>query len=115
MRNSNNFTTGTGLGFPNSQALNVSFRNLRLFGRVDAEGAAIILGLESHHIPVLIQEGLLRPLGKPAPNARKFFAAVEVWELAHDRAWLAKATQLLYEHWQEKNASRTAEAAVALN
>jgi hypothetical protein len=49
---------------------------------------------------------LLSPLGKPVPNARKYFARICVAELAEDINWLAKATKVISEHWQKKNASR---------
>jgi hypothetical protein len=76
-------------------------------GRVDADKTAEILGFEAHDLPVLVNNGLLQPLGKPAANARKYFAAVRILELAEDSAWLNKATRILYQHWQEKNAKRT--------
>ena len=76
-------------------------------GRIDAEQAAKILGFEGHDIPVLVSHHLLIPLGNVALNARKYFAAVDVMALAQDPVWLGKATQVVYQHWQRKNASRT--------
>lgn len=75
-------------------------------GRIDAAQAAEILGFQEHDIPALVGHGLLKPLGKPATNARKYFAAVEIRAHAEDAKWLSKATQVLYDHWQEKNANR---------
>lgn len=75
-------------------------------GRLDAKQTAEILGFQEHDIPVLIKEGELAPLGKPMPNARKYFARVDIMGLADDPKWLSKATNILYEHWQEKNANR---------
>ncbi len=46
---------------------------------------------------------LLKPLGNPAPNSVKYFAAVEVLELAKDRTWLAKVTNAVSHYWREKN------------
>jgi hypothetical protein len=46
---------------------------------------------------------LLTPLGKPALNAPKYFAALEIVERANDLEWLAKATKALTKHWQLKN------------
>jgi hypothetical protein len=87
-------------------------------GRIDAEQAAKILGFEAHDIPVLVSHRLLKPLGNVALNARKYFALVDIMALAEDPVWLGKATQVVFEHWQRKNASRTkpeteAEAATA--
>jgi len=75
-------------------------------GRIDAAQAAQILGFQEHDIPILVSAGLLKPLGKPTQNARKFFAAVDVMEKAKDPDWLNKATQVLYSYWQKKNARR---------
>ena len=36
-----------------------------------ANHVAQVLGLASHNIPVLVQAGLLRPLGHPQPNGVK--------------------------------------------
>ena len=57
-------------------------------------------------MPVLVAARLLKPLGNPPPNSVKFFAAVEVLELIKDRAWLAKVTHALIQHWQKKNAAK---------
>ena len=46
----------------------------RLPARLNAEQTAALLGLSSHDIPVLVSAKLLRPLGKPVPNAAKWFA-----------------------------------------
>jgi hypothetical protein len=46
---------------------------------------------------------LLLLLGKPAANAPKHFAAVEIAERAADARWLAEATKALARHWQCKN------------
>jgi len=46
---------------------------------------------------------LMVPLSKPAPNAPKFFAAVDVLSLAQDRDWLSQATRALAKHWLNKN------------
>ncbi len=80
---------------------------VRLTGRIYAAKVAGILGFQEHDVPVLVLHGLLKPLGKPAPNARKYFAATEIYELAEDRDWLNKASRVLYQHWQTKNANRT--------
>jgi len=82
------------------------FNSGNLPARIDAELTAHVLGFQEHDIPVLISNELLQPLGKPADNARKYFARVEILERAEDTRWLGKATQTLYQHWQDKNASR---------
>jgi hypothetical protein len=46
--------------------------------------------------------GKLTPLGDPAPNAPKWFAAVEMIRLATDQDWLHRATKDLSKHWRSK-------------
>jgi hypothetical protein len=46
---------------------------------------------------------LLTPLGRPAPNAPKYFAAVEVAERASNPEWLSIATKEIAKHWRKKN------------
>lgn len=71
-----------------------------------AKEVAWVLNTQPHDIPVLVAARLLKPLGNPLPNSVKYFAALEVLELAQDRAWLAKMTNALNQHWQRKNAAK---------
>jgi hypothetical protein len=75
----------------------------RLPARLTAPQTAALLGFEPACIPVLVAKKLLRPLGKPAPNAIRFFAARQVEQVSTDVAWLSKATQALAAYWQERN------------
>ncbi len=61
--------------------------------RLDAGATAKLLGFADHDIQILMAAGKLTPLGDPAPNAPKWFAAIEVIRLAADRDWLSKATK----------------------
>lgn len=65
-----------------------------------------MLNCQKHDVPVLIAAKLLKPLGKPAPNSIKFFATADVLALGQDAAKLAKMTQVIYDHWQNKNARK---------
>jgi hypothetical protein len=76
---------------------------LRLPGRLTQEQAAAILGVQYHDIPTLIRAGLLEPLGKPAPNAQKYFASRVVEQLSANPDWLNKATRIIARYWQGKN------------
>jgi hypothetical protein len=49
---------------------------------------------------------LLKLLGNPPSHSVKFFAASELLEQVRDRAWLAKVTNALNQHWQKKNAAK---------
>src|SRR5438477_6435201 len=64
----------------------------RLPARLNSSEAALLLGFQEHDIPTLMAAGLLRPLGKPAQNAPKYFAAVEILARGEDRVWLTSAT-----------------------
>jgi hypothetical protein len=82
----------------------IGFLNVRrLPGRLDAAQAGSVLGFAAHDMPELVRQKVIKPLGRPMPNAVKYFSASEVEELAKDRAWLSKATDAIYGHWQEKN------------
>jgi hypothetical protein len=75
----------------------------RLPGRLNTLEAALLLGFQEHDISLLIAAKLLVPLGKPASNAPKYFAAVEIAERASSSEWLSSATRLLAKHWFQKN------------
>jgi hypothetical protein len=71
--------------------------------RLTVEQAAWVLGCQLHDMPILISTRLLKPLGNPPQNAVKFFSTAEVLEMARDRAWLAKMTQTVGQHWHKRN------------
>jgi len=75
----------------------------RLPARLNTSEAAIVLGFQEHDITPLVAAKFLVPLGKPAPNAPKYFATVDITAAAADREWLAAATRLLSKRWQDKN------------
>jgi hypothetical protein len=58
--------------------------------RLDVPATARLLGFAEHDIQILMSSRKLSPLGDPAPNAPKWFAAIEVIQLAADREWLSK-------------------------
>jgi hypothetical protein len=71
--------------------------------RLGAGDTAKLLGFAEHDIQVLMAVGKLTPLGDPAPNAPKWFAAIEVIQLATDRDWLNKATREVSKYWRQKH------------
>src|SRR5882724_3592951 len=75
----------------------------RLPGRLNTSETALLLGFQEHDIPPLVAAKLLLPLGRPAANAPKYFAAVIIAERAANPGWLAEATKALAKHWQRKN------------
>src|SRR5439155_12795697 len=75
----------------------------RLPARLNSSEVAVLLGVQDHDVSVLTGAKLLVPLGKPAANAPKYFAAVEVLERASNPEWLSSATQVLSKFWRGKN------------
>jgi hypothetical protein len=67
------------------------------------EQAAWVLNCQPHNVPILVAVRLLKPLGNPAANGIKYFAASELLELVKDRAWLVKVTNAVNQHWLKQN------------
>ena len=74
--------------------------------RLDVAATSRLLGFSQHDIQILMAVGKLTPLGDPAPNAPKWFAAVEMIRLAGDQDWLHKATKELSKYWRHKRERR---------
>ena len=75
--------------------------------RLDVAMTAKLLGFAEHDIQILMAARKLTPLGDPAPNAPKWFAAIEIVELAADRDWLHKATKEVSKYWRHKRERRS--------
>jgi hypothetical protein len=71
--------------------------------RVVAEEAAWLLGFAPHDIPVLVNAGLLKPLGHPPASGTKYFATAMLLKLRDDLNWLSRASDAIVRHWQDKN------------
>ena len=100
---------------PNSQNMNNERREFLIAireppARLSVEETAWYLGFAIHDIPILVKCGLLKPLGRPPPNAVKYFAAVDLAALREDSHWLSRASEAVIRHWQNKNARRTLSA-----
>jgi hypothetical protein len=78
----------------------------RLPARMTPEQAAQLLGFAPHDIPVLVKASLLKPLGKPAQQAVKYFAAYELEQHAVDHEWLDAATKAVSGFWSKQNRRR---------
>ncbi len=75
----------------------------RLPARLNTTETAILLGVQQHDITALVAAKLLTPLGKPAANAPKYFASVEIVARGESSSWLSEATKTLAKHWISKN------------
>jgi len=67
--------------------------------RLSCEQTAWRLNFAEHDIPILTAAGILRPLGRPAPNAPKYYALADVEEIANNPKLLDKATSAIQSHW----------------
>src|ERR1022692_2591325 len=74
--------------------------------RLLAEQVAKLLNCSTEDVAILVSAGKLRALGRPNPNAVKFFSAVELIALLADREWLDEATKTIGQFWRRKNARR---------
>ena len=78
----------------------------RLPARLTAEQAAWVLNCQPHDVPVLVASRLLKPLGNPAANATKYFAAADLLAQVENRPWLGRVTSAIHQHWHAKNARK---------
>ena len=74
--------------------------------RLDADQTAWFLGFDPHKIPMLVSVGLLKPLGHPARNSKKFFATEILDQLRRDEKWLARASDAIGSYWRKRNARK---------
>jgi hypothetical protein len=74
--------------------------------RLDADQSAWFLGFDPHEIPMLVAAGLMKPLGHPARNSKKFFATEILEQLRRDEKWLARASDAISSYWRQRNARK---------
>lgn len=86
------------------------FLNLKVLpARLNGEEAGWLLGFAVHDVPVLVANGLLKPLGHPSENCVKFFALSALEPLRNDLKWLSRATDTILEYWRAKNCRKKAD------
>jgi hypothetical protein len=74
--------------------------------RLLSEQVAKLLNCSTDDVAILVSAGKLRALGKPRPNAVKFFSSIELIALLADPDWLDDATKIIIQYWRRKNARR---------
>jgi hypothetical protein len=74
--------------------------------RLLAGQVAKLLNCTTDDVGVLVSAGELRALGRPKPNAVKFFSSIELITLLANRDWLDDATKTIGQYWRRKNARR---------
>ena len=90
-----------------TQAAMTTWAARGLPARIDVATTAKLLGFTDSDMQILMTVGKLTPLGDPAPNAPKWFAAVEMIRLATDQEWLHKATKEVAKFWRCKRERQT--------
>ncbi len=90
------------------QASQWIFYAQRLPGILEADEAAVRLGIAPHAVPILIGAGHLKPLGKPGDKSSKKFSSDYVDGLAHDQKWLDKAVRIIESYWILQNQKKKA-------
>jgi hypothetical protein len=75
--------------------------------RLLAGQVAKLLNCSTDDVAILTSAGKLRALGKPKPNAVKFFSSIELITLLADPDWLDDATKTIGQYWRRKNAKRS--------
>jgi hypothetical protein len=71
-----------------TQTTLATWATMGLPARLDVPATAKLLGFTESDMQILMALGNLTPLGDPAPNAPKWFAAVEIIRLAADQGRL---------------------------
>ena len=93
-----------------TQAAMTTWAAKDLPARIDVATTAKLLGFTESDMQILMGARKLTPLGDPAPNAPKWFAAVEMIRLATDKDWLHKATKEVAKYWRQKRERQPASA-----
>ena len=83
-------------------AILAAWATRNLPARLSAAETARVLGFAEHDVQILMAARKLTPLGDPAQSAPKWFAAVEIIQLATDKDWLSKATREVSKYWRHK-------------
>ena len=88
------------------QAVMTTWVARNLPARLLAGQVAKLLNCTTDDVAILVSAGKLRALGKPRPNAVKFFSSIELIILLADPDWLDEATKTIGQYWRRKNARR---------
>ncbi len=74
--------------------------------RLHAHQVAKLLNCSAEEVAILNGAGKLRALGRPRPNAVKYFSTIELFTQVADREWLDDITKTLGQYWRRKNERR---------
>ena len=88
------------------QAVMTTWVARNLPARLLAGQVAKLLNCSTDDVAILASAGKLRALGKPKPNAVKFFSSIELITLLADHDWLDDATKTIIQFCRRTNAQR---------
>jgi hypothetical protein len=97
-----------------TQAAMTTWAAKDLPARLLAGQVAKLLNCSTDDVAILVSAGKLRALGKPKPNAVKFFSSIELIALLAEPDWLDDATKTIVPCWRRKNARRNSVKAESL-
>lgn len=70
---------------------------------LSVDEVAWMLGIEPFYVAVLAATKLLKPVGKPVANGRKFYSREQVLQLSKDDAWLSKVAAAMVNYNRGRN------------
>ena len=80
------------------------FMNLKILpGALGKVETSWLLGFSEKEVAILVAKGHLKPLGRPSPNAPKYFSSAEVERFKRDPEWLGRAREFIQAFWRKKN------------
>jgi hypothetical protein len=95
------------------QAAMTTWASKDLPARLHATQVAKLLNCTPEDVAILASSGKLRALGKPRPNAVKFFSTIELITLLANREWLDDVTKTISSYWRRKNERRKGSSGMA--
>jgi len=77
-----------------------------IVGRLDLEEASAVLNFRPYEFTALVRLGVVKPLGSPKQNSRRWFAASDIVALANDPKALDRCTRAVARYFAEKSSSQ---------
>lgn len=78
----------------------------RLPGRVTVDEVGWMIKCSAEEVHALTRAGLLKPLGNPPANGKKFYSTKQILNSLDEPNFLSRVTNALYRRWKDKNGSR---------
>src|SRR6266446_5992787 len=75
----------------------------RLPARLSFAEAGQILNCTEEEVAIGVKMGIIRVLGHPQKNCRKWISSNFLLESCQQERWLSRLTDLVYGHWRRRN------------